>query len=109
MEQKEFSSNKEFLKSFKEKLKDKGLILTNPELDIVYKAFLETIVFDYVFKFKKIAFKNFGTFEGLLFRIKPNGLVKRDFMIYPKFKFSPSIQLKNEFKRRYQTLQEKKE
>ena len=112
METRDFSPNKSFLKSLKERLKEKGLLLTNEELSVVYKAFLETIVYDYVFKFKKLTFLKFGTFEGALFRIKAGGVgMAKDGkpIVYPKLKYTQSLDLKNEFKRYYKTLQEKRD
>ena len=109
LEENEFIVNKEFIKTFKQRLKDKGLILTTAESELVFKCLLDTIVKDYVFKFKKLTLQNFGTFEGVIMKMKSSYLVSKgnESLTFPKMKFIQSKHFKNEFKRRYKALSEK--
>lgn len=103
---KDFQPDLEFKKSLKKNLSDNGLLLTNDELDVIIKTFLKTLVVDYIFKFKKVVFNRFGTFEGLILKMKSPMYGDGESFSYPKFKFTPSLILKDEFKRRYKTLTE---
>ena len=60
---KDVGVSREFLKQLKEKLNEKGLILTNDDLKVIADTTFTVIVEEYFYKFKSFNIKGFGSFN----------------------------------------------
>lgn len=98
--------NQEFQRVWQKKLNDKGLRLTLPELKLVYLSFVETILHEYLYKYKPITFPGFGRFSVIMTNYK-NMNFKGGIRI--KISFKQSKTLKDVMNERHKLYSEDRE
>lgn len=58
--------NQDFQRVWQKKLVEKGLRLNLSELKLIYLCFIETILHEYIYKYKPITFPGFGRFSVIM-------------------------------------------